>query len=94
MASNTALRSAANLVRSSQSFITKSSSGSRSFHSTGIKRGGHHEPEYMHAKHMYNLDKISNRGLKMSLAVFTGFSIGVAVPVYAVIFQQKKTASG
>ncbi|MED6114804.1 hypothetical protein PIB30_083943 [Stylosanthes scabra] len=93
MASNTALRSAANLVRSSQSFITKSSSGSRSFHSTGIKRGAH-EPEYMHAKHMYNLDQISNRGLKMSLAVFTGFSIGVGVPIYAVIFQQNKTKSG
>ncbi|KAL1342244.1 hypothetical protein HN51_028822 [Arachis hypogaea] len=96
MASNTALRSAAKLIRSSQSFISKSPSGSRGFHSTGIKRGGHghDEPYYMHAKHMYNLDRMTNQGLKMSLAVFTGFSIGVAVPVYAVIFQQKKTASG
>jgi len=55
---------------------------------------GHSEPEYMHAYHMYNLDKMKYQGLKMSLAVFTAFSIGVAVPVYAVIFQQKKTASG
>jgi hypothetical protein len=26
--------------------------------------------------------------------VFSAFSIGVGVPVFAVIFQQKKTASG
>jgi hypothetical protein len=32
--------------------------------------------------------------IKMPLAVLTAFSIGVIVPVYAVIFQQKKTASG
>lgn len=73
---------------------------SRNFHSTGVKRmggghaHGHDEPYYLHAKHMYNLDRMKNQGLKMSLAVFTAFSIGVAVPVYAVIFQQKKTASG
>lgn len=70
---------------------------SRGFHSTGMKRmgggHGHDEPYYLHAKHMYNLDKMKHQGLKMSLAVFTAFSIGVAVPVYAVIFQQKKTAS-
>lgn len=70
---------------------------SRGFHSTGMKRmgggHGHDEPYYLHAKHMYNLDRMKHQGLKMSLAVFTAFSIGVAVPVYAVIFQQKKTAS-
>jgi hypothetical protein len=71
---------------------------SRGFHSTGVKRmgggHGHSEPEYMHAYHMYNLDKMKYQGLKMSLAVFSAFSIGVGVPVFAVIFQQKKTASG
>jgi len=69
---------------------------SRGFHSTAMKRmggHGHDEPYYLHAKHMYNLDRMKYQGLKMSLAVFTAFSIGVAVPVYAVIFQQKKTAS-
>lgn len=71
----------------------------RGFHSTGVKRmggghaHGHDEPYYLHAKHMYNLDRMKNQGLKMSLAVLTAFSIGVGVPVYAVIFQQKKTAS-
>ena len=55
---------------------------------------GHDEPYYMHAKHMYNLDRVKYQKIKMPLAVFTAFSIGVAVPVYAVIFQQKKTASG
>lgn len=55
---------------------------------------GHDEAYYLHAKHMYNLDRMKYQKVKMPLAVFTAFSIGVAVPVYAVIFQQKKTASG
>ncbi|XP_004508269.1 uncharacterized protein [Cicer arietinum] len=95
MAFNNGLRSAAKLIASSESSLSKSVS--RGFHSTGMKRmggHGHGDPEYMHSYHMYNLDKMKHQGLKMSLAVFTAFSIGVAVPVYAVIFQQKKTASG
>jgi hypothetical protein len=70
----------------------------RSFHSTGVKRmgggHGHDEPYYLHAKHMYNLDRMKHQALKMSLGVFTAFSIGVGVPIFAVVFQQKKTASG
>ncbi|KAM0947368.1 hypothetical protein DsansV1_C08g0085471 [Dioscorea sansibarensis] len=69
---------------------------SRGFHATGVKRmggHGHNEPYYLHAKHMYNLDRLKHQKLKMSLAVLSAFSIGVAVPVYAVIFQQKKTSS-
>lgn len=69
----------------------------RGFHSTEAKRmggHGHDEPYYLHAKHMYNLDRMKHQKLTMSLAVFTAFSIGVAVPIYAVIFQQSKTASG
>lgn len=55
---------------------------------------GHDDYEYyLHAKHMYNLDRMKYQKVKMPLAVFAAFSIGVAVPVYAVIFQQKKTAS-
>ncbi|PPD87052.1 hypothetical protein GOBAR_DD15996 [Gossypium barbadense] len=72
----------------------------KGIHSTAIKRmggghaHGHDEPYYLHAKHMYNLDRIKNQKLKMSLGVFTAFSIGIIIPIYAVIFQQKKTASG
>ncbi|KAK9167666.1 hypothetical protein Scep_002857 [Stephania cephalantha] len=69
----------------------------RGFHSTGVKQmggHGHDEPFYLHAKHMYNLDRMNHQALKMSLGVFTAFSIGVGVPIYAVIFQQKKTSSG
>lgn len=70
---------------------------SRGLHATGVKKmgaHGHDEPFYVHAKHMYNLDRMKHQKLKMSLGVLAAFSIGVAVPVYAVIFQQKKTASG
>ncbi|KAI4388816.1 hypothetical protein MLD38_001112 [Melastoma candidum] len=97
-----AMRSASKLMllgsTASESLLL-SKSATRRIHSTGVKRmggdhgHGHGDPEYMHAYHMYNLDKMKNQGLKMSLAVFTAFSIGVAVPVYAVVFQQKKTAS-
>ncbi|KAI4324171.1 hypothetical protein L6164_023728 [Bauhinia variegata] len=92
----TVLRSAAKLINSSE-LMTKSVS--RNFHSTGMKRmggghaHGHDEPYYMHAKHMYNLDRMKYQKVKVPLAVLTAFSIGVFVPVYAVIFQQKKTAS-
>ncbi|XP_010534105.1 PREDICTED: uncharacterized protein LOC104809736 [Tarenaya hassleriana] len=95
MALNTGLRSVSRILASPVSPISRSVG--RNFHSTGVKRmgggHGHDEPYYLHAKHMYNLDRMKHQGLKMSLAVFTAFSIGVAVPVYAVIFQQKKTAS-
>ncbi|KAK4800713.1 hypothetical protein SAY86_021200 [Trapa natans] len=96
MAMNNAFRSASKLISSSSESLL-SRSVSRGIHSTGVKRmgggHGHDEPYYLHAKHMYNLDRMKNQGLKMTLAVFTAFSIGVGVPVYAVIFQQKKTAS-
>ena len=73
------------------------STGSRGLHATGMKSMGGHghssDPFYMHARHMYNLDRMKNQKLKMSLGVFTAFSIGVAVPLYAVVFQQHKTTS-
>lgn len=95
MALNNEIRSVSKLLASSQSLVP--SSVNRAFHSTGVKRmggHGHDEPYYLHAKHMYNLDRMKHQGLKMSLAVFSAFSIGVGVPIYAVIFQQRKTASG
>lgn len=70
---------------------------SRGLHATGAKRmgaHGHDEPFYLHAKHMYNLDRMKHQKLKVSASVLAAFSIGVAVPVFAVVFQQKKTASG
>ncbi|CAN6228143.1 unnamed protein product, partial [Urochloa humidicola] len=70
---------------------------SRGFHATGVKRmggHGHDEPYYVHAKHMYNLHRMKHQGLKVTLSVIAAVSIGVGVPVYAVVFQQKKTASG
>ncbi|XP_006350336.1 uncharacterized protein [Solanum tuberosum] len=91
-----ALRSCASkLITSSQTVF--SNSVSRGIHSTSVTRmggHGHDEPFYLHAKHMYNLDRMSNQKLKMTLGVWSAVAIGVIVPVYAVVFQQKKTASG
>ena len=78
-------------------FLVVPASASRGFHATGVKRmgaHGHDEPYYLHAKHMYNLHRMKHQGLKVTLSVLGAVSIGVGVPVYAVIFQQKKTASG
>ncbi|XP_078181963.1 uncharacterized protein LOC144575630 [Carex rostrata] len=97
MALNSAVRSAIKSAISS-SDVALSRSVVREFHATGAKRMGGHGHDggyhYEHAKHMYNLGRMKNQQLKMSLFVFSCFSIGVAVPVYAVIFQQGKTASG
>jgi hypothetical protein len=72
-------------------------SASRGFHATGVKRmggHGHDEPYYLHAKHMYNLHRMKHQKLTAWTSVLGAVSIGVGVPVYAVIFQQQKTNSG
>ncbi|GAB2271927.1 hypothetical protein Dimus_006755 [Dionaea muscipula] len=38
--------------------------------------------------------RVKYQKVKMPLAVWSAVAIGIFVPVYAVIFQQKKTASG
>ncbi|KAJ8633937.1 hypothetical protein MRB53_027273 [Persea americana] len=95
MAFNGLLRSGIKSLMSSESTVSKSVS--RGLHSTGVKRMGGHghdsEPFYLHAKHMYNLDRMKYQKLTMTLGVLGVVSIGVGVPVFAVIFQQKKTAS-
>ncbi|CAH9082417.1 unnamed protein product [Cuscuta epithymum] len=97
MAMNNGLRSCASkLLASADSLALKTVN--RGLHSTGMKKmgghaHGHDEPFYLHAKHMYNLDRMKHQKLKMSLSVLAAFSIGVGVPVWAVIFQQRKTAS-
>nr|TKR85209.1 uncharacterized protein D5086_0000250090 [Populus alba]TKS15758.1 uncharacterized protein D5086_0000030040 [Populus alba] len=83
MALNNGLRSASKLFTASESLLSKSVN--RGIHSTGVKRmggghaHGHDEPFYLHAKHMYNLDRMKYQKIKMPLAVFTAFSIGVMV---------------
>ncbi|CAH8257895.1 unnamed protein product [Arabidopsis lyrata] len=96
MALSTSIRSVSKIIASSEASVSRSVS--RSFHSTGVKKmsgGGHgYDEYYLHAKHMYNLDRMKYQALKMSLGVFTAFSIGVGVPIFAVVFQQRKTTSG
>ncbi|KAG7651400.1 hypothetical protein AtNW77_Chr1g0073411 [Arabidopsis thaliana] len=97
MALSTSIRSVSKIIASSEASVSRSVT--RSFHSTGVKRmsgGGHggYDEYYLHAKHMYNLDRMKYQALKMSLGVFTAFSIGVGVPIFAVVFQQRKTQSG
>ncbi|KAK9743295.1 hypothetical protein RND81_03G229900 [Saponaria officinalis] len=96
MAMSNGLRHCASKLLNSSKIIT-SKPASREIHSSGTKMmggHGHDEPFYMHAKHMYNLDRMKHQKIKMPLAVFSAVSIGVLVPIFAVNFQQKKTASG
>ncbi|KAH9626388.1 hypothetical protein KSS87_009074 [Heliosperma pusillum] len=96
MAMSNGLRSCASKLMNSSKPIL-SNPASRKFHSSGMKMmggHGHDEPFYLHAKHMYNLDRMKHQKVIMPLAVLCAFSIGVGVPIYAVVFQQKKTASG
>ncbi|KAF6152091.1 hypothetical protein GIB67_031413 [Kingdonia uniflora] len=69
----------------------------RGVHAIGVKKmvghGAHADKPYLHGKHMYNLDRMKYQRVKIPIFVFTCFSIGVVVPVYVVIFQQRKTAS-
>ncbi|KAF6135665.1 hypothetical protein GIB67_028236 [Kingdonia uniflora] len=48
--------------------------------------GGHgahvDKPYYLHAKHMYNLDRMKYQRVKMPIFVFTCFCIGVVVPPF------------
>ncbi|KAL8482527.1 hypothetical protein ACS0TY_028632 [Phlomoides rotata] len=97
MAMNNGLRSCGyKLLNSAPSVVPKSVN--RGIHSTSVKKmgggHGHDEPYYLHAKHMYNLDRMRFQKTTMTLAVFTAVSIGIGVPIYAVVFQQRKTASG
>eukprot|EP01018_Ginkgo_biloba_P018740 Gb_22157 [translate_table: standard] len=57
------------------------------------EHGTHSDPYYIHAEHMYGLDRMKHWKLKMTVAVWAAFGIGTFVPIFAVMFQQKKTAS-
>ncbi|KAF6159519.1 hypothetical protein GIB67_032290 [Kingdonia uniflora] len=54
--------------------------------------GGHgahaDKPYYLHAKHMYNLNRMKYLRVKMPILVFTCLNIGVVVYVYVVIFSK------
>ncbi|KAL6634188.1 hypothetical protein ACP70R_026859 [Stipagrostis hirtigluma subsp. patula] len=95
MALNRGVRSGLRILAAAAE--SASAPASRGFHCTGIRRMGahaHDEPYYVHAKHMYNLHRMKHQQLKVTLAVLAAVGTGVGVPVYAVVFQQKKTASG
>ncbi|KAJ7561281.1 hypothetical protein O6H91_03G021700 [Diphasiastrum complanatum] len=72
--------------------------GSRALHAGGIKQtsehGGSYGADYLHAEHMYNIPAMSHRKLKFGLGVFGALAIGIGVPIFAVVFQQKKQSAG
>lgn len=60
---------------------TRRLSVSKSFHSSAARPGSY---DYEHAAHMYNLDKMSNRGLKFGAGIFAGVFLGTAIPYVAI----------
>ncbi|KAL6315863.1 hypothetical protein AAG906_012199 [Vitis piasezkii] len=53
---------------------------------------GHDEPFYLHAKHMYNLDRMKYQKVQVPLAVL-GVVCRCWSAYFAVVYQQSKTAS-
>ncbi|CAM6023084.1 unnamed protein product [Sphagnum balticum] len=66
---------------------TASVSGTRQFHASGPK---HYGDDYLHAEHMYNIQGMKNRKLKVFLGSFGSLALGIMVPVWAVHYQMKK----
>ncbi|KAH9538619.1 hypothetical protein CY35_15G016100 [Sphagnum magellanicum] len=62
-------------------------SGTRQFHASGPK---HYGDEYIHAEHMYDIQGMKNRKLKVFLGTFGALAIGIMVPIWAVQYQRKK----
>mmetsp|Transcript_19112 Transcript_19112/g.41836 ORF Transcript_19112/g.41836 Transcript_19112/m.41836 type:complete len:85 (+) Transcript_19112:69-323(+) len=65
----------------------------RSLHTSTPTLGGAHDPAYVHAKNMYDIQSMPNRTAKWAVAFVASLSFGFGVPVIAVMHQQKK-ASG
>ncbi|KAL6315881.1 hypothetical protein AAG906_012217 [Vitis piasezkii] len=74
----------------------------RGFHSTGLKRmgeahghgHGHDEPYYIHAKHMYDLDRMKHQKVKVPATFCLRCRRHRCWTAYfAVVYQQRKTAS-
>lgn len=61
--------------------------GTRQFHASGTK---HYGDDYLHAEHMYNVQGMKNRKLKVFLGSFGSLALGIMVPVWAVQYQMKK----
>ncbi|KAI5062713.1 hypothetical protein GOP47_0023252 [Adiantum capillus-veneris] len=77
-------------VKQLHSSAPKQTGGSHDSHGNGHDSHGDDYDAYLHAEHMYNLPGMKHRKLKMGLAVFAVVAIGTGVPIFAVIFQQKK----
>eukprot|EP00976_Prorocentrum_cordatum_P029304 596432-Prorocentrum_minimum.AAC.1 len=65
----------------------------RSLHVSTPTLGGAHEPAYVHAKNMYDIQAMPNRTMKWAVSFVAALGFGFGVPVLAVVHQQKK-ASG
>ncbi|CAL5221036.1 g3156 [Coccomyxa viridis] len=57
-----------------------------------VKGGGHDEPHYIHAEHMYETWNIKNKKLKWGVAISTFVCTAFGIPVYAVHFSNAKMA--
>lgn len=64
---------------------------SKSFHSGATRQGAY---DYEHATHMYNLDKMSNRGFKFGAGIFAGVFLGTAIPYVCVLVVPSHVVQG
>jgi len=53
-----------------------------------------YDNDYIHAETMYNITTMTNRKAKFGTLVFGGVIVGIAIPLVACSFQQKKARGG
>eukprot|EP00891_Asterochloris_glomerata_P008470 jgi/Astpho2/8470/Aster-x1520 len=62
-------------------------SGDHGHHSTGSYE------DYIHAPHMYNIDRMTHKKLKFGLGCASVLGLGLGIPFFAVHFQNSKMAT-
>ena len=62
----------------------------RGLRTSSAARGNPNDPEYVHAKHMYDVRGFSSNGFVYGSAILAVLIGGVSIPVFAVRFQNAK----
>ncbi|DBA87668.1 hypothetical protein WJX77_012215 [Trebouxia sp. C0004] len=70
----------------------------RTFKSSAVQQSGGHGhstggyDDYIHAKHMYSIQKMPHRKIKIAIACSSMLILGAGIPTIAVMWQKHKAA--
>jgi hypothetical protein len=77
-------------TKSTSSSVAKTATKSFHAQSKASSFASKSEPEYIHAKEMYSIRDVGSPKIVYGLAVVAVVGTGVAIPVFAINFQQGK----